>query len=202
MALQYHSSKINRISGSRNYFDVGNYISKNSWVTEYLIVPNKKKSPKKTIQYGTKNSKIQLLQIWGSPSVPCQIHAYKIIELTSYRRVSPILRITTCFSRRRKKIESKVVRIHQKTDDLSCSQGGSDPSPIMTRGLPYKSHQERRRYHQRSLWLGTIFGTHHWDRSSQGCFELFIKIGFTNRELETDAKKKVSSSSSKWGWPA
>ena len=38
-----------------------------------------------------------------------------------------------------KKIESKVVRIHQKTDDLSCSQGGSDPSPIMTRGLPYKA---------------------------------------------------------------
>ena len=36
------------------------------------------------------------LRIEGSPSVPCQIHAQKaFLELTSYRRVSLISRIST-----------------------------------------------------------------------------------------------------------
>ena len=48
------------------------------------------------------------LRIEGSPSVPCQIHAQKaFLELTSYRRVSLILRIST--SSQRKKITQPIL---------------------------------------------------------------------------------------------
>ena len=43
------------------------------------------------------------LLIEGSPSVPCQIHAQKAsLELTSYRRVSLISRISTATKKKNK----------------------------------------------------------------------------------------------------